>query len=259
MKQALLFFAAAVLLTVAVHIAKALRLYLIMLEKQITVKCFLRLYIKTTLVNLVLPLKLGELFRVYCFGAEFENYKIGVLFVLVDRYFDTIPLLILMSFLTIFGKVRISGVLILLILFIVLISTVYIIFPSLYRYLNRWIIINVSSKKGILILNLFSKVNQWYGYVQELVKSRVLILLLLSAIAWILEYGTIICIAIGIKSKFSNTDFLDYINSIFWANTNRFVNLYISISSFILMVFLIFLYKKRFKRKGNQNEGNLYI
>ena len=99
-----------VLFTVLVYGIKALRLCIILLEKRLALANFIRLYIKTTLINLVFPFKLGEVFRMYCYGTEFRNYKRGFLLILIDRYFDTLPLLLLLLVSTAGQQNRVSGV-----------------------------------------------------------------------------------------------------------------------------------------------------
>ena len=44
---------------ILVHTAKMLRLYLVLMEHKIGFGRFVLLYLKTTLVNLIIPLKLG--------------------------------------------------------------------------------------------------------------------------------------------------------------------------------------------------------
>ena len=130
---------------VIVHLFKGIRLYFLVLEERPTVARFLKLYVKTTLVNLVFPFKLGELFRIYSFGHEWKNYKAGLLLILVDRYFDTIPLMLLLIGFTISGKGTLYGIVVVLTVFIAVVTVMYFIFPSTYKYMNRFLIVNTNS------------------------------------------------------------------------------------------------------------------
>ena len=235
-----------------VHFIKALRLYFIMLEKRLTVTRFLRVYVKTTLVNLVLPFKSGEFFRMYCLGHELKNYKTGFLLILVDRYFDTIPLVILMLGFTLLGQGDLKGIVVILIGFLTVVTITYAIFPSTFAYINRFLIINTHSERGLMSLELLRKMRYWYSYIQELVKGRELILLILSSLSWAMQYIALYSLIKGIGHTFSAIDFIAYIDSIFMGSISEYINLYVGISVAILVGIAVGVYGKSFivrKRK----------
>lgn len=247
------FFFLCLLSIVATHFIKALRLYFLMLETRPTVVRFLRTYIKTTLVNLVLPFKLGEFFRMYCFGHELKNYKTGILIILADRYFDTIPLVLILIGFVVFGKDSLSGVIIVLVMFLLIITIVYSIFPSTFRYMNRFLIVNTNSDRGIQALELLKKIQHWYSYIQELITGREIILLILSGLAWFMEYGALYCLITGIGHKFSTTEFVAYMDSIFAGNVSEYVGLYLGINAVVLVMMAVVAYGRNFvtrKRDG---------
>ncbi|MGI5948007.1 MAG: lysylphosphatidylglycerol synthase domain-containing protein [Lachnospiraceae bacterium] len=240
------FFLLCLLNIVMIHIIKALRLYFLMLETRPTVTRFLRTYIKTTLVNLVLPFKLGEFFRMYCFGHELKNYKTGILLILTDRYFDTIPLVIILLGFIIFGKESPRGVIITLVLFLLVVTILYSIFPSTFRYMNRFLIMNTNSDRGIQALELLKKMQHWYSYIQELIIGREIILLILSGLAWVMEYGALYCLITGIGHKFSTTEFVTYMDSIFAGNVSEYVGLYLGINAVVLVMMAVVAYGRNF-------------
>ena len=49
---------------IAVHFFKMLRLYLVLMEHRISFGRFILLYLRTTFINLIIPFKLGELYRI---------------------------------------------------------------------------------------------------------------------------------------------------------------------------------------------------
>lgn len=236
----------------AIYIIKAIRLYFIMLEKRLTLKRFFRVYTKTTLVNLVFPFKMGEVFRMYCYGNELKNYKASLLLILVDRYFDTIPLLVLLLGFTVLGKNPITSIVLILSVFIVAVTVFYITFPSTYKYLNRYLIMNTNSERGIWALDILKKISYWYLYVKELVVGRVVILLVLSACAWLTECVALYCLVIGLGNRFAITDFLLYMNSVFLGDGNLYVNLYIGISAILLIGQAGIIYGRQWFRRKRQ-------
>ena len=235
-----------------VHFIKALRLYFLMLETRLTVTRFLRVYVKTTLVNLVLPFKLGEFFKMYCLGHELNNSKTGILLILVDRYFDTLPLMILILGFTLLGQGDLKGIVVILIGFLTVVTIAYAMFPSTFAYMNRFLIMNTHSERGLMSLELLRKMRYWYSYIQELVKGRELILLVLSSLSWAMEYIALYSLIRGISHKFSATDFVAYMDSIFMGSISEYINLYVGISAVILVGVAVTVYGKSFvarKRK----------
>lgn len=238
---------------VIVHLFKGIRLYFLVLEERPTVARFLKLYVKTTLVNLVFPFKLGELFRIYSFGHEWKNYKAGLLLILVDRYFDTIPLFLLLMGFTISGKGTLYGIVVVLTVFIAVVTVMYFIFPSTYKYLNRFLIVNTNSERGLYALAILKKIRYWYLYVKELINGRELILVVLSVCAWLVEYGSLYCLISGLGYSFEPSYFLDYMNSVFSGHSGEHVSQYVGVSAWVLAIVSLLVYGRQFiKRKRKQ-------
>jgi len=191
---------------------------------------------------------LGELFRIYSFGYEWNDYKAGLFLILTDRYFDTIPLLLLLLGFTSASEGVLLGIVLILMIFIVIITVVYCIFPSTYKYLNRFLILNSNSERGIKVLDVMKKFRHWYVYVRELVKGRETILLVLSSCAWLMEYGTLYCLIAGTGNIFHSLDFLEYMNSVFMRGTNDYVSQYTAISALVLGGAVACVYGSQFVR-----------
>lgn len=228
---------------------KGIRLYIIMLEYRISIITFIKIYLKTTLVNIALPFKLGEVFRIYCYGIELSNYKLSIFLVLIDRYFDTIPLLFLLIVFTIIGKVEVTILLALMICFLLVITFVYLIFPSSYQYLNRYLIMNTHTQRGIQALSSMKKFKSWYSNIQSLIKKRTLLILLISVFTWLLEYGALTLLAISIQEIFTGNDFIEYINAVFYGYHTKYTNLYTSLGAILLMFGFIIVYGIVYRRK----------
>jgi len=81
-------------LAAAVHILKAFRLWFALYGHGIPFSEYMIQYCKAVPVSVVLPCKLGDLLRAYCFGHLIHNYLSGVLVVLLDRFCDTLALVV---------------------------------------------------------------------------------------------------------------------------------------------------------------------
>ena len=55
------------------HMIKAGRLYLALYGADIGWETYLKVYCKVTPVSMIFPLKVGEFFRMYCYGKELKN------------------------------------------------------------------------------------------------------------------------------------------------------------------------------------------
>lgn len=205
----------AVLCAGLVHLIKGLRLYLISMEKCISLKRFLKIYTKTTLVTLVLPWKTGEFFRIYCLGEEMRDYHSGFLCVLVDRYFDSVPLVIVTVMYSIGDSINVLIFTWVLLFFVISTTLAYSLFPSLYQYFNRFIIMRITSKGGIAALEILEKLRQWHSYAEQLVKGRGALLLTLSFGAWMIEYITLMILSTCFSLPFKARQFMYYLNHIF--------------------------------------------
>ena len=97
-----------VILFVLVHLAKMARLYLVLMEHKISLRRFILLYCKTTFVNLFIPFKIGELYRIYKIKKETKHWQVGVLSVVIDRFFDILALFLILLPIDIYFKKQIS-------------------------------------------------------------------------------------------------------------------------------------------------------
>ncbi len=243
-------FSITIILFVCIHILKILRLYVILLEEKISIKRFIRIYIKTTFVNIALPLKMGELFRFYSYSEETKNYKIGFFAIIVERFLDTCALLLFIMPIQAFYLKKISIISILLIMFIVCGFVSYNIFDPIYRYINKFLILNSKSRKSLKILKFLEESNCCYVDCKRLIQGRFLLVFCLSFFAWSLEYIFVYGAAKMLKKKCSLEIFNTYINSAFNGQFNIIYTFYTLMGLISFGIILFVIYIKRIKRGG---------
>ncbi len=196
-----------------VHLIKMMRMYLIVLDRKISFDRFVPAYLRTTLVNLIIPYKLGEIYRIGVFTRISEGFRTGFFSVLIDRFFDTLALvLILLPYQLFITKVTVPTLLLTAFVAVVLIT--YRVFPPSYEFLNRYIITSKDSKRSMMVLAALEKVNGWYEEARDLVTGRYGILILFSLAAWILEIAVLAGFSKVLGRGFSVADFGRYIESI---------------------------------------------
>lgn len=219
---------------IVVHGLKLMRMYLVIIQMRIPFKRYVPAYLRTTLVNLIIPYKIGEVYRVGVFSKITGSLNVGFFSVLVDRFFDTLALIvILLPYQVISGR-GISVPVALLTVFLLVAIFAYVMFPSSYKYLNRYIITSRTSKRSMAALRGLEVVNGWHSYVKGLVSGRYGLLMLFSLGAWIFELLVLGGISRMLGNDFSVSEFGNYISSILSAG-NTSLNIIYTVFSIIII------------------------
>ncbi|MCR4806972.1 MAG: flippase-like domain-containing protein [Lachnospiraceae bacterium] len=197
-----------------IHTIKMFRMYLVLLEHRIEFKKFVFAYLGTTLVNLIIPFKLGEVFRMFAYSKLTKNAGTGIAGTLVDRFFDTMALVLILIPLHVLHPDKISAVSVFLTVFVIFTVFVYLIFMPAYSYLNRYIIINRDSRNSMAVLRFLEIIKSAFDYVKRLTSGRYALIILMSFAAWVLEGGLLLVLAKLIGVPYDAGVFSDYITSI---------------------------------------------
>ena len=190
-----------------------------------------------------------EIFRFYCYSNETNNYKIGLLSILVERFFDTCALLLFIFPFEILFTHQVSSITLFLVLFVFLGFIIYNVFYPVYKYINKFFILNVTSKKSLMVLEILEKQNEWYLYIKKLVKGRFSLVFLLSFLAWSLEYIFVYFVSIGLESKFYLQTFNIYINSGFFGKPNTVLSIYTLLGAVVFGITMLIAYSISFKKR----------
>lgn len=142
---------------VAVVALKGVRFYIILVGYQMSVMEFLKQYFKVVVIGVVLPFKLGDLFRMYCFGKMLQNGSKGVVTVLLDRFSDTLALVTLLAGIGFIKYIRIPGVIVLLCAFLIGCIFLYRIFPELFSYWNHYFLQSNATARHLRCLALLAQ------------------------------------------------------------------------------------------------------
>ena len=226
-----------IIIYIFIHFFKSIKQYLMLIESDVHFKDFISLYVRSTFCSIILPYKLGEIFKGYIYGYKINNYFKGFLIIIVDKFFDAIVLLSILFLHTIKNNNVINNIMWLLLVFTILLIIIFISFKSTYYYLNKHFVLYKNSKNSIFVLTLLEKFNELFIYVNGIIKNRVLILLILTVLSWSFEYLFVYILDIS--------DFLTYTNSFFFGTKSSVVSNYIIISTLIFVVFeLMFFIRK---------------
>ena len=220
----------------AVHLMKMMRMYLVLLEQRVSFKKFVLAYFRTTIANLLIPFKIGELYRIYVLGKITGNKQVGLFSVIVDRFFDTLALVIILIPFELLVRRNLSFPAVALLGFVLIILFGYRMFPSAYEYLNHYIIVNKKSKRSMAALKSLEVLRALYQYVLDLVTGRHSLLTLLSFGVWMTECLVLYLFADAFGIPCSLETLAGYISSIFSTSPSRLTQSYTIFSIVVLLI-----------------------
>ena len=216
-----------------VHAIKMMRMYLIIMDQKVSFDRYVPAYLRTTLVNLIVPYKLGEIYRIGVFYRISGGFKTGFFSVLIDRFFDTLALVMILLPYQMFISRNITTPTVLLTVFEVVVLLAYRIFPPSYDFLNRYIITSKESKRSMMALSVLDE------YARGLVRGRYGILMLFSLAAWLLEIAVLAIFNRLWGYGFGVSDFGAYIESIVSSSDYATRKAYTAASVVVIAVFTV--------------------
>lgn len=227
-----------IITVILVNILKMFRLFLALYGSEISLKDYLITYIKVTPVSILVPFKLGELFRIYCYGSEINNILKGIVVILLDRFMDTIALITVVFGLCIIMGGQVTSVVYFLIIFLIVLSIIYIVFPGLYRFWKKYLIDCKASVHKMWALELIEKINSVYTEIEGVVKGRGIVMYGISLVAWMIEIGNL-----AILSRlYGNTDLVFEVNQYLTGTLGGVTIPELNGFSFVSIIFLIAMY-----------------
>ncbi len=172
-----------------VHLLKGLRLYIGLYGENMQLLPYVKTYCKVTPVSMLLPFKLGEFFRMFCYGILIENPLKGIVIILLDRFMDTAALVCALLFVLFTRGVQATLLGYFLAAFLVLVAVLYFSFPGIYRFWNRSLLHARATETRLSLLRLLDTANRIYKEAESVVHGRGMILFFLSLLAWGAEIG----------------------------------------------------------------------
>lgn len=236
-----------------IHAVRMFRVYILLIESKIPLRRIIKIYAKTTLVNNVIPFKLGEFYKMICYGEELKHCSAGICLVWIDRFFDSLILLILMI---IASRNNIfSPVFVVLVSFIILSVLAYASFESTYKYFNTLVLEKGTSKRSKIYLEGIEELKKLYKNAKNMLSYRGATLIVLSIIIWVFEYLlAFLTIKLLFGMEFGLNIFTNYINGVFMLFNNEFANVFsFSIIIMIVIFGIIIANLKEANRRG-ENE-----
>lgn len=237
---------------VIVHFLKAIRLYLALYGSGLSIYSYSKIYCKVTPISILFPFKLGELFRIYCYGYQINNMLKGGVTVILDRFMDTIALVTMIIVVWIASGGVMMPLVYFLLVFLVAAVLLFITFPGAYNYWKKFLLRADGTPRKLKMLRYMENINRVYKEIVGVSKGRGIILYVISLLAWSAEIG---CVALlnrmndhsNLSDKMS-----EYLTSALSSNQSIELKQFIFISV-ILMIIIYVLVKAVETVRGERN------
>lgn len=234
---------------ILVNLMKSIRLYLEVHGNYVSRKSFFEFFFKTAIVVCVFPWKLGDVYRWYSLGKVLNNSMKGIVISLFDRFVDTIGLLFVALFLSLFFKISNASIFILLGLFCFMLVMFYISFQGLYTFWSKHYILASGTKGNYKKLEFLHTLKVLHLEIEKLLEGKGLILFILSFTAWMTELLGIYIVSYIQNCAYSNIVTL-YISSVLGKNEIQLLNVYIYFSFFLFNLVYLILCVSGYRRKS---------
>jgi len=221
---------------VIVHIIKAGRLYFALYGNDIGLKSYLETYCKVTPVSIMVPFKIGEFFRIYCFGTEIGNFLKGIVIVLLDRFMDTAALLVVVFGTWAFNGGRINLLTMVFMLFLVAVVMVYFIFPGFYSFWKKYLLHADASERKLCVLKLLENLQILYKEIEQVIKGRGVIMFGISLVAWAVEIGSVLLINYMYSQNDGYSVLMEYLMSAMLNGSSEGLKRFICVSVLLLSI-----------------------
>lgn len=224
-----------IVLVVVVHILKSVRLYLALYYSELKWSDFLKVYCKVTPVSVVLPFKIGDIFRMYCYGQLIGNILRGAVITMLDRFIDTAALVTVIILAWFLAGGKMDLLVYLFVIFLIIIYVIYFVYPGIARIWRNSLLKSNATKSRIAILGVLKKFDDIYKEIDGVTKGRGIILYILSILAWGIEIGSLYIISTINNAKQIDNDIFEYLRAALRGNKSPELRRFIMVTIVLLM------------------------
>lgn len=192
-------------------------------------------YCKVTFVSVLLPYKLGEFFRMYCYGNQLKNIMKGIVTIVLDRFMDTVALVTMMFIVWVISGGQVTRLMYIFLIFLGIVLVVYIAFPGLHNFWKKYLLKAKATEFGLTILKTLEVLNSIYVEVRNVSRGRGILLFFLSLLAWVFEIGSIALINRQSAGGKLSEAISNYLSSVLGVGTSLDLKRFVLISVIILV------------------------
>lgn len=224
-----------------VHVIKATRLYLAMYGYEVDFVSYMKTYCKVTPVSVVIPFKLGEFFRIYCYGKQFNDMLKAIVIILLDRFMDTVALVTTIVLIWAFYGGNITAFVYILLIFLGFVLLLFRVYPGVYKFWKRYLLRAKASKRKITVLKLLEAFHKIYSEIVGVTKGKGIILYFMSLVAWGVEVASLTLLNGIFLCDETSQMVLDYMASAMNGNQSMELKQFVAISVVLLIILYLLI------------------
>ena len=172
------------------HLLRSLRMAILINRQDISLTQLIEKQYLTNGINLIVPFRLGEIYRMYAFNQVIDNYQTSAITVITERALDFFILfigLITTIYIVHPNLAALNIPLIIAFAFILSALFIYYVLPENIRAVNLFIAKRYSTKSAVRILSLTGRLNDIITDLKTTLSQKVMTLLVLTCIIWFCE------------------------------------------------------------------------
>jgi hypothetical protein len=171
------------------HCLRAVRIFLLLYDGKLRASEAIRVHFHAAGVSMLIPWKLGEIYRIFAFRGISPSFRRVVMSIWVERIWDTTALLLILLLPTLFGiSTHNNGILILyMIIFIGISVFLFLVMPENINLVKRYLILRKSSERALLALIWVDRVHALLATAYRLLCYRIATMAWITCGIWILE------------------------------------------------------------------------
>ena len=172
------------------HLLRSFRIAVLLNRQDLSLKKIIEKQFYTNGINLIIPFRLGEIYRMYSFNEIIENYQTSVITFITERALDFFILFIGLIATILIARVDMASLntpLIFAFIFVLVALFIYYVLPENIRSLNLFIARRYNTRNTLRILAFTGKFYNIITELKNILRQKVATLMVLTAIIWIFE------------------------------------------------------------------------
>lgn len=172
------------------HLLRVIRLSILFNDESIKLNQILKYQLYTNGMNIIIPFRLGEIFRIFEFNKIVNNYRVTVLSIFAERTIDFIVLIVGLLIALVFidtSNLNLQLTVLVSIIIVLALIYAYYVLPNNLNFLNLYLAKRTTSETLIRILNVSGKFHKFLIHLRQILHARISPVIILTMMIWVCE------------------------------------------------------------------------
>jgi uncharacterized membrane protein YbhN (UPF0104 family) len=172
------------------HLLRSFRIAIMLNRQDISLTELIEKQYLTNGINIIIPFRIGEIYRMYAFNEVIDNYQTSVITVITERALDFLILFIGLITTIFIVRPELESLNIpLVIAFVFILSAlfIYYVLPENIKAFNLFVAKRYSTKSAVRVLSVTGKLNEIITEMKNTLSQKVMTLVVLTVMIWSCE------------------------------------------------------------------------